>query len=41
MKFLNFIWKKIENIFENDFLVLMQITLLNFIPYGISKYFFK
>lgn len=41
MKFLNFIWKKIENIFENDFLVLMQITLLNFIPYGISKYFFN
>lgn len=41
MKFLNFIWKKIENIFENDFLVLMQITLLNFIPYGINKYFFS
>lgn len=41
MRFLNFIWKKIENIFENDFLVLMQITLLNFIPYGISKYFFS
>lgn len=41
MRFLNFIWKKIENIFENDFLVLMQITLLNFIPYGINKYFFS
>lgn len=41
MKFLNFIWKKIENIFENDFLVLMQITLLNFIPYGVERYFFN
>ena len=41
MKFLNFIWKKIENIFENNFLVLMQITLLNFIPYGAERYFFN
>lgn len=41
MKFLNFIWKKIENIFENDFLVLMQIALLSFIPYGIDRYFFN
>ena len=34
------LWKKISNILKEDFLLILGITIFNYLPYGIERYFY-
>lgn len=34
------LWKKVSCILKENFLLILGITIFNYIPYGIERYFF-